>query len=318
MSSLVSYASRFDADVTYVKWAFFRLREVVSAAKRELDKHGAWRCRHNLLSQEDLNQCVPLMRHRRVIWFSRLLPLSLIRLVLLTCRALVSGAVWFLHYSGRLILTRSPWLAESAHALAPRVAEVRWAKLPILGSAPAIAAVMLVTISVVFAAKSVPPAEVVLPILPDAQSPITLTAAARGEVLGEHIGTSGPSLSAAPGFTRVSLLSDATPERLPAFGTDIASMMLLMAPLPAPKATSGINRPTEITETRPLPRTGTPSTISRTTAVAAAPANVGRTAPAVPRPVAETPEPTLEPPQDQQIKPTQAGQRRDFVPHPFW
>jgi hypothetical protein len=320
VSSLVTHARRFDADVTRVRRAFVHLRKIIAATKRELHTRERGLHRQNVLWQEDLKQHQRLMRRQRPIWLCKLLPLSLMLVVLATCRALLSGAVWFLHYSSRLILIRSSWLAESARVLEVGVARVRWAKLEALVPALPIAAITLVTVGMVFTAKPVTPVEVVLPIVPDTQGPATLTTAALGEVLREPTETSSLSPSVAPGFARVSLVSKTVPEPLPVSGKDITSMMLPMPPLPAPETTSRISdpAPTEVTEPRPLPHTGTPSTISPTTALASAPAKVGKAAPAMLRPVAKRPEPTSEPPQRRQTNPTEGGQRRDFVPHAFW
>ena len=320
MSSLVTHARRFDADVTRVRRAFVHLRKIIAATERELHTRERGLHRQNVLWQEDLKQNQRLMRRQRPIWLCKLLPLSLMLVVLATCRALLSGAVWFLHYSSHLIVIRSSWLAESARVLERGVARVRWAKLEALVPALPIAAITLVTVGMVFTAKPVTPVEVVLPIVPDTQGPATLTTAALGEVLREPTETSSLSPSVAPGFARVSLVSKTVPEPLPVSRKDITSMMLPMPSLPAPETTSRISdpAPTEVTEPRPLPHTGTPSTISPTTAVASAPAEVGKAAPAMLRPVAKRPEPTSEPPKRRQTSSTEGGQRRDFVPHAFW
>lgn len=320
MSNLETHARRFDADVTRVRRAFVHLRKIIAATKRELHTRERGLHRQNVLSQEDLNQHQRLMRRQRPIWLCKLLPLSLMLVVLATCRAILSGAVWFLHYSSRLILIRSSWLAESARVLEVGVARVRWAKLMAPVPALPIAAITLVTVGMVFTAKPVTPVEVVLPIVPDTQGPATLATAALGEVSREPTETSSLSPSVAPGFALVSLVSKTVPEPLPVSGKDITSMMLPMPPLPAPETTSRISdpAPNEVTEPRPLPHTGTPSTISPTTALASAPADVRKAAPAMLRPIAKRPEPTSGAPQRRQTNPTEGGQRRDFVPHAFW
>jgi hypothetical protein len=406
VSSLVDQASSFDADVAQVKRALFRSRRIIASTKQELDTHERWLGRHNLHWQEDLEQHQRFMRRWRAIWFCKRVLLSLILLVSTTCRAILSGAFWFLNYSSRLILIRSFWLAKGMRALASRAAEVvaswifltaskahrlgqliiqpasawprkrplesgprtyhqlqsrirkldkfrsrgsvksrlvaagqsskqcvgaylcaSWKKHAAPGPSIAIAAITLVAIGAVSAAKPMTPVEVVLPILADTQGPVRLTALSQDEVLRGHRGTSGPSPKVAPGFARVLFLSVAVPEPLPLSGKDIASMMLLMTPLPASEAKSGTNvlASAEITEPRPQPHADTPRTVSRTRAVAPEGMGAQRAAPAVLRRVAENPEARSKPPATQrrptplpEPKPTQAGQRRDFVPNAFW
>jgi hypothetical protein len=346
------------------------------------------------------------MRRRRTIWLCKRLLLSLTLLVATTCRALLSGAIWFLNYSSRLISMRSFWLAKRLRALTLRATEViaswifligskahrlgqlvlvsasAWPRKPPLESGPrtrhqlqsrirklekfrsggsvksrliapgqslkqcvgaylcasgtkhaapgpgiATAAIALVAVGVVSAANPVTSVEVVLPILADTQGPVRLTALSQGEVLRARRGTGRSSPKAAPGFARVLFLSVAVPEPLPLSGKDIASMMLLMTPLPASKTKSGTNvlASAEVTEPRPSPQTDTPRTVSWTRAVAPKDMGAQEAAPAVLRRVAENPEARAKPlatqPRPTQLprqNPRQAEQRRDFVPHAFW
>lgn len=320
MSNLVNHANRFDADVTHVRMTFFRLRKLIAVIKRELVAHQRWLHPQNFLSHEDRKRHRRSMRRQRAIWLGLVFAFSLILLVKETFRALVSGAVWLLHYSSRLISARSPWLRESKRVLVVRMTGVRWANLAAMGPALAIPAITLITAVVVVSAKPATPVEVVLSILPNAQGPLTLTAAAQRKVLRERGETSDPSLSAAPGFTRFSLPPDNVPERLPAFGKDIASMMVLMTPLSPPKATPGTSKraPTAFNEPRPLPNAGTARTISPTTVLAAARAGVKKEEPAALRSFTENPEPATEPLHRKQTNPTMGLQKQSFVPYTSW
>lgn len=314
MSNLVNHAKRFDADVSRVQRAFIRLSKVIAATQRELDMYKQERHRDNVLWQHYLKEHRRLVRRRREIWLCKLLPWSLFLLVVATCRAIVSGAVWLLHYSGRLILIRSSALATGTRLFPAN--EARGIKLVRLGPAAAIAAAALVSVGVFAPSRSIAPVEIVLPIRPDAQGPATFTAA-KGKLLQGRAATL-PAPHAAPGFAPVSVSSEAAFQPMPGPGQDV--MILPTKPLPAPDITSSISdvTPTAVPKPRPQPRTATPSTLSPATAVAPAPAIPRKAASAVLKPVAETPEPTSEPPQSQKTSPARGRERRDFVPHAFW
>lgn len=314
MSSLASHANRFDADVARVHTAFLRSTKVIAAIQRARDTYRRQQHRDNVLWQHYLKEHWRLERRRREAWLFKLLLRSLFLLVLATCRALGSGAIWLLAYSGRLILTQSSALLRGARVISRNPAKAQGAELTKLAAAAAIAAAALVTVGILGASKPSAPVEMVLAILPAPQEAATFTAA-KGKVIHARMETA-PSPSAAPGFTPVAVSTETDLQPVPGWGPGISGTVLPTNTLPASKPTpsAGDATATGVPGPRPQPRAAAPSASS----TKAAPAAAQKTASATRKSPADQPETTSEPPQRQPKNPDQGSQRRDFVPHAFW
>ena len=318
MSSLVDHASRFDADVTLVKRASVGLRKVIAAAKRMLDTHERGVRHQNNYWEEHLSQRRRLMVHQRAAWLCKLISLSLIRLLLATFRASLSGAVWLLHYFRYRIVTRSSSLAESAHP-DKGMAGIGWAKLKTLVPALLIAAISLVALGMLFTAKPATDVEVVLPILPETQGATTTTSAATDGALYESADGSIASIGVDPGLGTRPFSSDTVSEYFPASANDSASTMLHTPQIVRTQETTTgtTNRvPTDGAEPRPQLATGATSGNSPVTA--SAPTDIVEAAPARLSPVADRPQPNSGSPQHLQKSPTNREPARAFVPHANW
>jgi len=311
VSSVVDDARRFDSDVAHLRRAFTRLKRVIDTIQRDLDKRERGRHRNDVIFQTYVKQHRRLARRQRELWLCKLVPLSLVLLVLATCRAVLSGALWLLHYSSRLILVR---VFTFTGATLNSAADMHWAKCASPRIAFPIAAITLGAIGAIVLSRPMTPVETVLPIIPDSQNRATLTVA-RKELFPVHAGTiSSPSL--APGFARA-LPLEALPEPLPTSGKDIAGIMLLMTSLPAPEATYAFSHAAliEATEPRRQPRAEAPATRPTKQTQSLATTEVA-TAPTVPSPSVDELEPTSERPEGPQGNPARV--RQDFVPHTFW
>jgi len=311
VSSVVSDARRFDSDVAHLRGAFTRLMRIIATIQRDLNKRERGLHRSDVIFQTYVKQHRRLGRRQRELWLCKLVPLSLVLLVLATCRAVLSGALWLLHYSSRLILVRVLTLTGTTLNSA---ADMHWAKCASPRIAFPIAAITLGAIGAIVLSRPMTPVETVLPIIPDSQNRVTLTVA-RKELLPEHAGTiSSPSF--APGFARA-LPLEALPEPLPTSGKDISGIMLLMTSLPAPKATYAFSHaaPIATTEPRQQPRAEAPATRPTKQTQSLATTELA-TAPTVPSPSVDELEPTSEQLKGPQGNPARA--RQDFVPHAFW
>jgi hypothetical protein len=309
VSSVVDDARRFDSDVAQLRRVFTRLKRIIATIQRDLDKRERGRHRSDVIFQTYVKQHRRLRMRQRELWLCKLVPLSLVLLVLATCRAALSGALWLLHYSSRLILVRVFTLAGTTLNSA---ADMHWAKCASPRIAFPIAAITLGAIGAIVLSRPMTPVEAVLPIIPDSQNPATLTVA-RKEPFPEHAGTiASPSL--APGFARV-LPLEALPEPLPASGKDIAG--IVMTSLPAPKATYAFSdaAPIEATEPRRPPRAEAPANRPTKQTKSLATTEVA-TAPTVPS--SSVDELASEQPEGPQGNPARADRRQDFVPHTFW
>lgn len=319
MSSLVDHASRFDEDVALVRSASVGFRKIIAAAKRMLGPHERGVRHQNIYWDEYLNQRERLMVHQRAIWLCKLFLLSLMRLVLATFRAFLSGAVWLLHYFSHRALTRSCSLAESARLLDKGMAGVGWAKLRTLVPALPFAVISLLAVGMVLTAKPLTDVELVLPILPETQGPTTTTSAATRGVLHEAADASIALPSVPPGLAGGSLSSETVPGHLPPLANDSASMIQLTpGTLRTLETTTGMSdrAPADVTEPRPQPATGATSSISPTTA--SKPAEVVEAAPARLSPVPDRTELNSESPKHRQKSSANRGRGRDFVPHANW
>ena len=314
--SLVDHAKRVDADVARMQRAFLRLRKVFAAIQRARDVYIREQHRDNVVWQYYLKEHWRLERRRRGAWLFKLLVRSLILLVLATFRALGSGAIWLLSYSGRLILVGSSALIEHARSFLVNRGETHRTELVKLAPAVALSVGTLVTVGMFAASKSIAPVEMVLPIQPAAQERATLTAA-KGKQLQERLAPM-PSLRAAPGFAPAAVPMEAVVQPVPESGKDIPSITwpTNAGPAPKPNLDKRDVTPTAVPEPRPQPRAATPNPNSPKTA--SAPAAPQQTASAMRKPSAEKPETTSEPPQRRPTNPDRASQRRDFVPHAFW
>jgi hypothetical protein len=318
VSSLVNHANRFDADVARVERAFRRLRKVFAAIQRARDTYKREQDRDNVLWQHYLKERWRHERRRRAAWLFKFLVRSLLLLVLATCRALGSGAIWILAYSSRLILAQSSALFTGARSVPGNAAQMHGTRLAKLAPAAAIAVAALVPVGMLASSKSSAPVEISLAVRPAPQETASFTAA-KGKPVQERIETA-PSPSAAPGFAPVAVSTETVLQPMPEWGPGISDMVLPTATPPASKPTpsSGDATATAVPEPRPQPRAATPSASSPATTAAPAPAAPRRTASAVRNPSADQPETTSEPPQRRPTNPDRGIQRRDFVPHAFW
>ena len=316
MSSLANHATRFDTDVARVHIAFLRSRKIIAAIQRARDTYKRGQRRDNLLWQQYLKQHWRRARRRREAWLFKLLLRSLALLVIATCRALGSGAIWLLSYSGRLILVRSTALMAGAPAVPLNSAETRGTKLVKLGPAAAIAAAALITVGLFAPSKSISPIETVLAVQPAPHETATFTAA-KGKLLQERIGTT-PSPSTAPRSAPIALSTEAAPQPVPGSGRDVSGLTLPKNTLPTPEPSPGIRdvTPAASPEPQPQSRSATPSAIlPKMPATQAAPQ---QTASAMRKPLAEKPATRSEPPQRRTTNEDRGLQQRAFVPHTSW
>jgi len=195
-----------------------------------------------------------------------------------------------------------------------------------------IATVTLVALGVVLVAKPVAPAEIVVAVLPQAETSVRLNAATPGEVPLGHGGMRDPSASTTPGFTLIKSASISQP-LLPSEKGVIASTMFLMTILPSPKAPPSVatRRSAEAPRARPLLNTKIGGTTLATKPLAMLPdVQTTKSTPASPVPKAEKPEPRPKPRlttesqvaevsrHSEKSKPTPKRQTSAFVPHSNW
>ena len=316
MPSLVRHANRVDADVARVQRALLRLRKVFAALQRARDAYRREQHRDNVLWQHYLKEHWRLERRRREAWLFKFLVRSLFLLVLATCRALGSGAIWILAYSSRLILAQSSAMFTGARGVSGNAAQMHGTRLTKLAPAAGIAAAALVTVGMLASSKSSAPVEMILAIQPASQQTASFTAP-KGKLVQEHIETKA-SLSTTSGFAPVAVSTEADLQPVPDWGPGISDMVEPANIRPASNSAPSTwdASATSAPEPRPQLRPATPSTNSPTTT--AAPAAPQQAASAMRNPSAEKPETTSEPAQRQRPNSDRGGERRDFVPHAFW
>jgi hypothetical protein len=323
VSSLLDKPNRPLVDVS-VKRALFHSRNIIAATKRELETHERWLHRHKLLWQKDLERCQRVIERARVIPVRKRLVLSSIHVASVSFRTLLREAAWLLKRFGLLSLIRHDresglntrrQLQERIESLdqfhrrrrvrglfgatdqsrqncsVRRYLSMDWTTSAMLGPVLGIAAITLLTVGAVRAAKPAP-SEVILAVLPEIQNSALLAAVSPGEVpLGRAV-MRDPLASAPPGFALITSVSIPEPLSLSEKGI-IASTMLLMTPFLPPRAPPGFSilRATEVPEALPLSHKEITGMILLTTPLAT-PADVEATkpAPAALRPAAGEPE----------------------------